>query len=250
MATPELELGLSGYTVFRRDRCGRVGGGVAVAVRTTLMPRRRDDLETDCECLVVQIGVSGARSCLVATIYRPPDDPAALAEFYRCAQAVTAAGVPVICCGDFNLRYLRWSADEETGAAQHSFTQNCERRLSLEFVDNLELYGLRQLVCEPTGEAGTYLDLVLANIPSRAAVCDCVFSSDHRALCVTASVRISRHSLPTRSCAFNYKRADWDGLRDALGLCPWAAIHDMELDEAVDFSMILLRPLCLIMFPR
>ena len=141
----------------------------------------------------------------------------------------------MICCGDFNLRYLRWSAGEETGAAQHSFTQNCDRRLSLEFVDNLELYGLRQLVSEPTGEAGTYLDLVLANIPGRAAVCDCVFSSDHQALCVTASVCITRHSLPTRSCAFNYKRADWDGLRDALGLCPWAAIHDMELDEAVDF---------------
>ena len=58
--TTELQLSLSDYTVFRRDRCGRVGGGVMVAVKTDLMPRRRDDLETDCGCLVVQIGVSRA----------------------------------------------------------------------------------------------------------------------------------------------------------------------------------------------
>ena len=151
VATSELELGLAGYTVFRRDRCGRIGGGVAVAVKTELMPRRRDDLEADCECLVVQIGVLRARNCLVATMYRPPDDPASLSEFYRCTQAIIATGLPSIFCGDFNLRYLKWTADAETGVVQRSFTQNCERRLCQEFLDNLELHGLRQLVTEPTG---------------------------------------------------------------------------------------------------
>lgn len=117
-------------------------------------------------------------------------------------------GAPAIFCGDFNLRYLRWTARVESGTAQHSFSQNRERRLSLEFVDNLEQHSLRQLVSKPTGESGSFLDLVLANIPGRAALCDCVFSSDHHALSVTASVRVTRHSLPTRACALNYKRAD------------------------------------------
>ena len=206
--TTELQLSLSDYTVFRRDRCGRVGGGVMVAVKTELMPRRRDDLETDCECLVVQIVVMRGRSCLVATVYRPPDDPAALTEFYKCAQSAISTGSPTIFCGDFNLRYLRWSAVAETGITRHSFTRNCDRRQSLEFVDNLELYGFKQLVFEPTGESGTFLDLVLTDIPGSAALCDSVFSSDHHALRVEMCVCITRRPLPTRSRAFNYKRAD------------------------------------------
>ena len=239
--TAELELGLAGYTVFRRDRRGRIGGGVAVAVKTNLLPRRRDDLESDCECLVVQIGVLPARNCLVVTMYRPPDDPASLTQFYQCAQAVTATGLPATFCGDFNLRYLRWEAAAETGIIQHSFTRNCDRRLSLEFVDNLELHGLQQLVSEPTGESGTFLDLVLANIPGSATVCDSVFSSDHCALSVTVRVRITRRLLPTRSRALNYKRADWDGLRATLGLCPWYMLDQMEVNDAVDFFYDLLE---------
>ena len=100
----------------------------------------------------------------------------------------------------------------ETGIVQHSFTRNCDRRLSLEFVDNLELHGLQQLVSEPTGESGIFLDLVLANIPGSATEGDSVFSSDHCALSVTVRVRVTRRLLPTRSRAFNYKCADWDGL--------------------------------------
>ena len=205
-----------------------------VAVKTELMPRRRDDLETDCECLVVQIGVMRGRSCLVATVYRPPDDPAALTEFYKCAQSAISTGSPTIFCGDFKLRYLRWSAVAETGITRHSFTRNCDRRQTLEFVDNLELYGFKQLVSEPTGESGTFLDLVLTDIPGSAALCDSVFSSDHHALRVEMCVCITRRPLPTRSRAFNYKRADWVGLRTALGLCPWAVLDNMEVNEAVD----------------
>ena len=250
VATSELELGLSGYTVFRRDRCGRVGGGVAVAVRTSLMPRRRDDLEADCECLVVQLGVLQSGNCLLTTVYRPPDDPAALTEFYRCAQAVAATGSPAIFCGDFNLRYLRWSEDAETGSVLHAFTQNCERRLSLDFVDCMELCGLGQLVLEPTGESGTFLDLVLSNLPGRADVCDDVFTSDHRALSATFNVRIARRVLPTRSRAFNYKRADWDGLYGRR----WHCVHGrclmiwMSMTQWI-FSTIWLKPLFLITYP-
>ena len=102
------------------------------------------------------------------------------------------------------VKKMTWSADMETGVVQHAFTQNCERRLSLEFVDNLELNGLRQLVTEPTRESGTYLDLVLANIPGTAALCDSMFTSDHHALSVKAQVIVARRHLPTRSRAFNY----------------------------------------------
>ena len=85
------------------------------------------------------------------------------------------------------------------------------------------------------GVAGTYLDLILTNIlSSSATLFDSVFSSDHHALSVTVRVFVTRRLLTTRSRAFNYKRADWDGLRTALGLCPWAALNGMDVNDGVD----------------
>ena len=56
VSTAELQVGLESHAVFRKDREGRIGGGVAIAAKTELMPQRRADSETNCECLVVQIG--------------------------------------------------------------------------------------------------------------------------------------------------------------------------------------------------
>ena len=55
------------------------------------------------------------------------------------------------------------------------------------------------------------------------------------ALCIT------HRPLPTRSRAFNYKRADWDGLRASLILCPGALLDDMGVNDAVDLFYDLLE---------
>ncbi|KAF0294358.1 hypothetical protein FJT64_007993 [Amphibalanus amphitrite] len=49
----ELQMGLSDFTWFRKDR-DENGGGVACGIRTALSPVRRMDMETECECLVIQ----------------------------------------------------------------------------------------------------------------------------------------------------------------------------------------------------
>ena len=65
VATAELPVGLENHAALK-DRDGGVGGGVAIDVRTELMPQLRADLETNSEYVVVQIGVLHGRSCLVA----------------------------------------------------------------------------------------------------------------------------------------------------------------------------------------
>ena len=67
VADSELQLGFPDHCWFRRDRDG-IGGGVTVAVRSSLAPMRRTDLETDCELLAVQIGDPSS-----GLLYRPPD---------------------------------------------------------------------------------------------------------------------------------------------------------------------------------
>ena len=180
----KLQLPLQGYEVFRKDRSDRKGGGVMLAVKRDLMPQRRPDLETDCECIVVQIAVMRGPSCLITTMYRPPDDRAALDEFYKCVGAVHATGHPAVFLGDFNLRYLKWDRDYETGAIKPAFRNRREVALSSKFVENLERHGLIQVVTEPTGQYNTFLDLVITNVEAASAVlCAKEFPvSDHHAL--------------------------------------------------------------------
>ena len=72
----ELQQALGTHVWFRRDRAASSGGGVACAVRASLRPVRRPELERG-EALVVDL--IGLRSpTTVVTFYRPPDDDAAI----------------------------------------------------------------------------------------------------------------------------------------------------------------------------
>ena len=46
------ELGLEGYNIFRKDRQGKRGGGVLMAIKSCYSCTRRVDLEVDAEMLV------------------------------------------------------------------------------------------------------------------------------------------------------------------------------------------------------
>ena len=50
---------LPGYSIFRRDRVGKIGGGVLVAVRDNLHATRRFDLEKEnMEFVVVELALN------------------------------------------------------------------------------------------------------------------------------------------------------------------------------------------------
>ena len=51
-STPDHELRLRDYNVYRKDRQGKRGGGVLLAVKSHLTCLRRRDLETEVETLV------------------------------------------------------------------------------------------------------------------------------------------------------------------------------------------------------
>lgn len=61
------------YSIFRRDRACKTGGGVLIAVKSDLQAIRRDDLERDnTEMVAVEIFTS-SKSLILYTFYRPPD---------------------------------------------------------------------------------------------------------------------------------------------------------------------------------
>ena len=78
VASSELEAALPGHMLFRRDRAGRVGGGVSCFADRALCPERREALEPrGAEMLVVSVQTTPPM--LLAVCYCPPDDAAALA---------------------------------------------------------------------------------------------------------------------------------------------------------------------------
>jgi hypothetical protein len=61
---------LAGYSIFRRDRLGRTGGGVLVAVKDTIRTKRRYDLErNNVEFVVVELFQENMKSILLYTFY-------------------------------------------------------------------------------------------------------------------------------------------------------------------------------------
>lgn len=58
------------YTIHRRDRESRRGGGVFLAVKNSTLSIRRRDLETDAEILACELRPNSQRKILAVTYYR------------------------------------------------------------------------------------------------------------------------------------------------------------------------------------
>ena len=212
----ELESALPHHTLLRRDRVGRVGGGVACFIHNDFSPERRETLEPNgAEMLVVEVRTVPAM--ILAVCYCPPDDMPALTATVSAISELAAAqpSKSVLAVGDFNVPEIAWTPSDAGWAVP---TVRRRSRRADELLDGCHLAGLRQYVGQPTrGE--NVLDLILSSGPAvEAEVGDGTFPSDHRE--VVCTVRAERAAVPlvTRQTALNYKRADWDGLRTALRL--------------------------------
>ena len=223
VADSELQLGFSDYVWFRRDRDGR-GGDVACAVRANLSPVHRPDLQPDCEALAVQLGT--VRPVIVVVVYRPPDRDADVDKLVGFLRRLRDLNVPFAIIGDFNLPEIQWSAE-------------CELRLvrrtarAITFLDALAECDVHQSVTSPTRGDNT-LDLALTH--GAAAVsepADGIFDSDHRMVVTWFSVSCGRTPRVTRTRVYNYKQADFTGLRTVLRLLPWDCLRGCDLDGAV-----------------
>ena len=61
------------FTIHRRDRSSRVGGGVLLTVNNTIKSFRRKDFEGNTEILACELRPNSRRKILAIVFYRPPD---------------------------------------------------------------------------------------------------------------------------------------------------------------------------------
>ncbi|PKU49676.1 mitochondrial fission process protein 1 [Limosa lapponica baueri] len=141
----------NGYQLFRRDRQGRRGGGVALYVRDRLECLEVNNGNGSVECLWVRLkGKANKADIMVGVYYRPPNQDIEVNEtFYQQLEKLLQS-LPLVLVGDFKFPDVCWKYN------------TAEREQSLMFLECVEDNFLTQLVSEPTRESAL-LDLLLVN---------------------------------------------------------------------------------------
>ena len=221
---------LKGYSIFRKDRVERNGGGVLVAVKDPISVKRRFDLEDNSiELVVVELSQINNQSIILYTYYRPPGSP--LDDIQQLSSSL--ANIPESSCvllvGDFNLPAIDWSSD-------HPSPSNVGGHLEDKFCELFADYFLEQLIPGPTHRGGNKLDLLLCNCPeiirgvSTSSPEQSGFPTDHHILVFKIQKLISR-AKSIRRTVFDYKRGNFEDLRKSLSNSPFDGTPPENIDE-------------------
>ncbi|RMC06534.1 hypothetical protein DUI87_15971 [Hirundo rustica rustica] len=142
---------LDGYKLFRRDRKGRRGGGVALYIKKAFDVIGIESKEDGVEYPWVRIkGKANQADILLGVCYCPPNQEEEVDNlFYKQLGNVSGSSALVL-VGDFNLPDICWELN------------TAEKRQSRKFLECMEDNFLLQLVGEPT-RGRTMLDLLFAN---------------------------------------------------------------------------------------
>ncbi|GAB0180245.1 hypothetical protein GRJ2_000489800 [Grus japonensis] len=142
---------MDGYKLFRRDRQGRRGSGVALYSRVCFDCLELDDGDERVECLWVRIrGKTNKADIMVGVCYRPPNQDEEADEIFYKQLGEVSRSPALVLVEDFNLPDICWKYN------------TAERKQSRRFLQFVEDNFLTQLVSEPTRE-GTQLDLLFEN---------------------------------------------------------------------------------------
>lgn len=217
-------IGGTEYSIYRKDRCDRVGGGVCVFVNNRTVKSVRVSVQqiyVDLELLAIDVFSDTGKFRLVVC-YRPPTssetDIAAVAYtklLCDCIESLNTPNSTLLLCGDLNFPKIKWSN------ANHILS-NINTCSGL-FLNLYYKYAFKQFVEEATRIShqntrnGSILDVIFSNDSNFVYNVDVVepFStSDH---CIVNFDVVS--AISCAACdklCFDYSRADWNEMRNFL----------------------------------
>ncbi|RMC20427.1 hypothetical protein DUI87_01281 [Hirundo rustica rustica] len=213
---------LNGYKLFRRDRQGRRGRGVALYIKQTFDTVGIETKEDGVECLWVRIkGKANKADILLGVCYHPPNQEEEVDNlFYKQLGNVSGSSALVL-VGDFNLLDICWELN------------TAEKRQSRKFLECMEDNFLSQLVGEPT-RGGTMLDLLFANrdgLVGDVVVGGRLGQSDHEIIEFSIFGEVRRST--SKTLALDFRRADFGLFRRLIQSIPWeAALKNKRVQES------------------
>ncbi|GAB0205541.1 hypothetical protein GRJ2_003019700 [Grus japonensis] len=202
---------MDGYKLFRRDRQGRRGGGVALYVRDCFDCIELSDWDDKVECLWVRMR-GRAHKALLGVCYRPPNQDEEVDEAFYKRLAEVSQSLALVLMGDFNLPDVCWEYS------------TAERKQSRRFLECVEDNFLRQLVSKPT-RGGASLDLLFTN--REGLVGDVVVGgylelSDHKM--IEFSILGEVRKGVSKTTTMDFRRADFGLLRTLVERVPWEKV--------------------------
>jgi hypothetical protein len=205
------ELECDGFTIYRKDRLAGAGGGVLIAINSSLTSSEVS-ITTSSEILWTKIHCRGHRDILVAACYRPDVSDKTTTTELRASLEVLSRRRSRPCSyvigGDFN--YPGWDWSTSTLKPGTHFVS-----LHHEFMDMINDYGLVQHITEPTRLSNT-LDLLATNMPEQVRRIRVIPGiSDHAISYIELSVQpIAKRQVQRKVWLFN--KADWTGMAEFL----------------------------------
>ena len=203
-AENQWDTAIPGYKLYRRDREGRIGGGVAIYVKEGI-ESSKIEIEGGPDSTIESLWVKlpGQKNdVIVGVCYRPPDQTIeGDLEMGKQFREVTKKDKVVI-MGDFNYPHIDWvnwcsGQAKETG-----------------FLDELNDCALEQLVMEPTRGQVT-LDLILCgnqDLVRDVNVTEPLGNSDHHAIGFAMHVQ-ERVQSKSDTKTLDFRRADFPQMR-------------------------------------
>ncbi len=240
-SVPNALLSFGFYTVVRKDRECRIGGGVALLIRRGLVYEQVDVPQcfAGVEALVVdfQFGIAKLR---VAVTYRAPNVSADISSLHcTFLDFVYSVNYPVLQLGDFNL-VIDWKHLYAPGGGA-----------AAEFAAKVIELSLFQLVESPT-RGPNILDLVLVNDPLPVLSCctNVPFStSDHES--VVLCLAFQREKLPIGS-SHNFSKANYTEMNIFLANLDWhsVVVACRDTEEACNTITAIIRDAIDLFVPR
>ena len=197
----------SNYNVYRKDRKGKVGGGVLIAIHEKFLSSEIPELDTDSEIVWARIQQSGTKDLRICAYYNPKvtDD---LTSFEESVRRACNSNSNILIAGDFNLPGWLWKEKILKPGTQHT-------RNHYHLANILDDNGLTQMVETPTRNTST-LDLVITNIPSRIQHIDTTPGiSDHDIVYAEMDINPVKTKQKPRTIPL-YKRANWMSIQEEM----------------------------------
>ena len=220
----------SPYSMFRCDRVGRHGGGVAALCKTELAPYiniLNYNSTEGFELMAFDYCPNKNNHFRFINIYLPPSSSKSITDVSNLILALNTLLPkqtpfhPIYMVGDFNFSGVNW-------ASIHQVSNQC----FLLFKDFLDTHCLTQLIQEPTHSHGNTLDLFITSHTSTVSKIDIrepfTLTCDHNMVEITISLLNSKRKAFNKKR--NFYRANFTEINKFLKIQQWNKILNQNLD--------------------
>ena len=211
------EIELPGYSIIRRDRSERTGGGVIIYIREGLVFSERNDLHNNNEAIWIQVNQTRCKPLIIGCIYRPPNQQVdKFLEDFNNSLAGIESHFDKIILGDFNIDY--------SSKKKRNANQSDRRKLK----GIADLHDIKQIIDFPTRIAEhseSQIDLIFTDNVHKIVdfgVKDFGISDHSMVYCVFKSglMKVPPKTLEYRS----FKSYNKSSFRQDLTNVPWHVV--------------------------